>query len=94
MPMRVNPPYKRIIETTLTVAEVVAGADGTDQTFSITGYGLTAEDFVKVHFTDLDADLMFCNEHISANNTLKIRFSNQSAGNITAGATVTKILVF
>jgi hypothetical protein len=93
MPMRTAITPRKIIETTLTIAEVVAGADGTDQTFTV-NEGLTAENFVMVRFTDLDADLMFCNEHISANNTLKIRFSNQSAGNITAGATTTKILVF
>jgi hypothetical protein len=94
MAMRTAITPRRVIETSLTIAEVVAGADGTDQTITVSGYGLTAEDFVIVRFTDLDADLTFCNEHISANNTLKIRFSNQSAGNITAGATTTKILVF
>jgi hypothetical protein len=93
MPMKSCGPFKRIIETSLTIAEVVAGADGTDQTFTI-NEGVTAEDFVLVHFTDLDADIMCCNAHISANGTLKIRFANQSAGNITPGATVTKILVF
>lgn len=94
MPMRPSTPFRRVIETSITIAEIVAGADGTDQTFSLTGYGLTANDFIHLHFTDLDADVMYCNPHISANNTLKVRFENQSAGNITPGATVTKIFVF
>jgi hypothetical protein len=85
-------PWK-IIETSLTVASVAAGADGTDQNFTISE-GLTTNNFVKVIFTDLDADLMFCNEHISADGVLTIRFANSTASPIDAGATVAKILVF
>jgi hypothetical protein len=85
-------PWK-VIETSLTIASIAAGADGTDQTFTI-NEGLTTENFVLVHFTDLDADVMPANAHISADGVLTVRFSNQSGAPIVPGATVTKILVF
>ena len=93
MAMQVCTPHRRIIETSLTIAAIAAGADGTAQTFTI-NEGVTPDMFVLVHMTDLDADVMFCNAHISAANTLSIRFSNQSGGEITPGATAVKILVF
>ena len=93
MPMKTSGLHRRVIETSLTIAEIAASADGTDQTFTI-NEGVTAENFVLVHFTDLDADVICCNAHISANNTLKVRFANTTASPITPGATATKILVF
>jgi hypothetical protein len=85
---------KAIFETTINPASVAAGADGTDQTFTVTGFGLTASDFIIVAMPSLEADLVVCNAHVSANDTIKIRFCNQSAGAIDPASQTIKVIVF
>jgi hypothetical protein len=94
MAMQTAVTVKKIIETSITIASIAAGADGTDQTFTISGEGLTSDDFVLLAIPGLTADCMFCNAHISANDTLKVRFENQSAAPIVPGAMTAKIIVF
>lgn len=85
---------KAIFETTVNPASVAAGADGTDQTFTVSGFGLTTSDFIIVTFPSLAADLMVCNAHVSANDTIKVRFCNQSAAPIDDAAQTMKVIVF
>lgn len=81
-------------DTTVNPASVAAGANGTDQTFTVTGYGLNTSHMILVAFPSLEADLVFCNAHVSANDTIKVRFCNQSAGAIDPASQTMKVLVF
>lgn len=73
----------------LTIAQVNT-VTAADQTFTIKG--IRKNHVYAVSFDDLDAGVIGSVGYGSAKDTLKIRFANPTAGNITPGATVTRVV--
>jgi hypothetical protein len=83
---------KRILTLTLNPASVAANVSA-NQSFTV-NEGLTTEDFVMLRMPSLVADLAFCNEHISANGTLTVRFTNTTGSAIDDASQTAYLLVF
>jgi len=85
----ITPSYIR--EVTIDPASIAA-TTVVDQTFTVSG--LRTDMFVVVAMASLEANVTFCNAHVSANNTLKIRFRNRTAGAIDPASQTAKIIAF
>lgn len=78
-------------ETTIDPASVAANV-APDQTFTVSGVELGQQVAMAV-MPDLEANLSISNVHISADDTVKIRFCNPTAGAINPASQTLRLLI-
>ena len=93
MPSAVRPAFapRYAAVKSLDISNVAANTVA-DQTFNVDG--LREDIMVVIAFPGLNAGLVICNAHVSAKNTLKVRFFNQTGSGIDPTAQNCFIMAF